>query len=285
MPAYCGLPCTRWARAYFHFCRRSEARRWLRTCPSRPRPLPSAVGKRTHMFTRKSKRGFGPQRWPTQRFCCFLARSGGRTTLSSTCVVRPLVAQPCRQRYGHSLQVRVLSMYTWRARSAQRAYIRGCGAGWRRCEAPTLRAIGNAWPTSRRIGGAPNRCAYGCASVGGDDVVHYFACPVLRAVMLGSAARVPGWAHEEGRMRIVALTLPLSADQVVISGVWAYIAYAMFCDGRAREHPRSTEYFIVIARAEMRSLCTRVPIAHKALFSVDGGRHRLPRLRRGSLGL
>lgn len=34
----------------------------------------------------------------------------------------------------------------------------------------TLRAIGNAWPTSRRIGGAPGRCAYGCAAVGGDDI-------------------------------------------------------------------------------------------------------------------
>lgn len=148
----------------------------------------------------------------------------------------------------------------------------------------TLRAIGNAWPTSRRIGGAPNRCAYGCATVGGDDIAHYFACPLLRAVMFGSAARVPGWAHE-GHMRIVALTLPLSTDQVVISGVWAYIAYALFCDACARERPRSTEEFIVTARAEVRSLCTRVPIAHKALFSAEGGLHRLPRRRRGNLGL
>lgn len=96
---------------------------------------------------------------------------------------------------------------------------------------------------------------------------------------------MPGWAYE-GHMRIVALAVPLSIDQAVISGIWAYVAYTIFCDGRARERrPYHEGEFAQMASGAFRSLCTRVPTAHRALFGAGTGLHRIPRRRRGSLGL
>lgn len=42
-----------------------------------------------------------------------------------------------------------------------------------------FRLIGNAWPTSRRVGGGVGACRFGCMAVGGDDIRHYMACPRL----------------------------------------------------------------------------------------------------------
>lgn len=40
-----------------------------------------------------------------------------------------------------------------------------------------MRAIGNAWPTSRRILQRASSCLLGCMAVWGDDVRHYLLCP------------------------------------------------------------------------------------------------------------
>lgn len=48
--------------------------------------------------------------------------------------------------------------------------------------------IGNAWPTSHRSGGMPRRHAFGCNSLGGDDLRRYHWCPALYAAILGSRA-------------------------------------------------------------------------------------------------
>lgn len=68
----------------------------------------------------------------------------------------------------------------------------------------------------------------------------------------------------------------LSYDQVVISGVWVYVMYTLFCDGRARDGPHFGDEFVVTARASLRSLCTRVPMARRALYSDAVGLYRLP---------
>lgn len=117
-------------------------------------------------------------------------------------------------------------------------------------------------------GGTPGRCVYGCAAVGGDVVRHYFACPIFSGFMLQGPARTPGWMHE-GHMRIVSLTLPLSPNQDVLSGIWAYLACNLFCEGRARDRPYGGDELDVTARASLRSLCTRAPKVHRALYGED----------------
>lgn len=60
----------------------------------------------------------------------------------------------------------------------------------------TLRVVGNAWPTSRRIGGTPHGCAFGCAAVGGGDARHCIACPCFPDIRAQrECARAICWAN------------------------------------------------------------------------------------------
>ena len=44
-----------------------------------------------------------------------------------------------------------------------------------------VKSVCNAWPTSRRFGFVQSsHCLLGCYSVGGDDILHYPFCPVVR---------------------------------------------------------------------------------------------------------
>lgn len=129
-----------------------------------------------------------------------------------------------------------------------------------------LRVIGIPWPTSRRIGGMPLGCAFGCDIAGGDDLRKYASCLVLRACALGGCARAPCWGHE-GHFNFDVLAAPLAREHMVVSGMWAYIAYSLFPVSHGLLRPYNAGEFAATARAATRSLCSRAPVAHTALCS------------------
>lgn len=144
--------------------------------------------------------------------------------------------------------------------------------GVRLCESVTffiglakLRRIGNAWPTSRRMGGGAVSCRFGCMAVGGDDVRQYLRCPIVCACAQRYRAATPCWAIT-GQLRLALGVLPTTRRQTLADAVWTYLAYALFCGTHGRMRPYRPGEFRVVARAAVRSLCTLAPVSHPILF-------------------
>lgn len=50
----------------------------------------------------------------------------------------------------------------------------------------SMRALANAWCTSRRLSAEVGSCIWGCAAVGADDLCHYLACPLVFSLALAA---------------------------------------------------------------------------------------------------
>ena len=89
-----------------------------------------------------------------------------------------------------------------------------------------VKAVCNAWPTSRRYGhNIASRCRLGCFAVAGDDLRHYPFCPV-----------VGGFIRKEGDLDVclwfrnrslghLLLFHPVKFEAMVTSSLWADIIF------------------------------------------------------------
>lgn len=83
----------------------------------------------------------------------------------------------------------------------------------------TLRIIGNAWLTTRRMSRRPGGCVFGCMAVGGDCLRHYLGCPSVGRAIRRSRARPLCWIHT-GHIALATLVIPLPPEKVYRLGAW-----------------------------------------------------------------
>lgn len=94
--------------------------------------------------------------------------------------------------------------------------------------------------------------------MGGDDLQHYMACPMLGRFALHRRLQAPRWAGT-GHMQIVLMLLPLSEHDTCVSAVWLYIAHFLYRGARHDVRVWDAAFFESSARAAVRSTLARVP--------------------------
>lgn len=88
------------------------------------------------------------------------------------------------------------------------------------------------------------------------------------------------WGHwEKGRINLMVLMMPLTREQTVLTGRWAYLAYSLFRDSRGRMRPYSIGESAAGARATIRAHARRWLFGECATEALV-----VLRRRRGSLG-
>lgn len=121
-----------------------------------------------------------------------------------------------------------------------------------------LRAVANAWTTSRRMSHGATRCLWGCCAVGGDGLQHYVSCPLLARFAQHPRLQPPRWAGN-GHMQIVLMVLPLSEFDTCVSAVWMYLAHLLHAGARRDSRIWDASFFETSARAVGRSTVTSLP--------------------------
>lgn len=129
------------------------------------------------------------------------------------------------------------------------------------------RTLANGWCTSRRMSAEPRGCLWGCAAVGGDDLRHYLACPILARFAGHGRRRPPPWSGT-GNMRVALHMLPMNRSDVLLSVCWLYVAYRAHTSARHLGRAASPEQAGRIFRAVVRSVAARSPVARAILTSA-----------------
>eukprot|EP00959_Pyramimonas_sp_CCMP1952_P276105 5771336-Pyramimonas_sp.AAC.1 len=76
-----------------------------------------------------------------------------------------------------------------------------------------LKTLCNAWATSRRFRAGRAGCRFGCYAVGGDDILHYFACPNLVPRVRECLPRLPPcWGTDPISSFVLALVPLIDSD-------------------------------------------------------------------------
>lgn len=128
----------------------------------------------------------------------------------------------------------------------------------------TLRIVGNAWLTSRRMSRRPATCCVVFAAVGGDCLRHYIGCPRLASAIRASRAHPPCWVHS-GSMRLATFLAPAPPAEVLRVGVWNYVAHLAYSSARRYARPATEDEVQGLVRTAIRSTFVRAPGA-RAIF-------------------
>jgi len=86
--------------------------------------------------------------------------------------------------------------------------------------ASVLRAVCNAWTTSRRFRGSSPHCRLGCQAVGGDDIRHYPYCPVFLNYIERHAALADCSWVATGSLSYFMLLHEAFIDDLIRTAVW-----------------------------------------------------------------
>lgn len=125
-----------------------------------------------------------------------------------------------------------------------------------------LRVVGNAWPTTRRIGGMPCGCALGCTAVGGDDIRHQLCCPTFRATILATRAIAPPSVVAD-KLELALFVHPLSCVDALRTSVWMYAVSSMVRAARATITALTAARSSRTLCAQRFALWARAPLAHR----------------------
>eukprot|EP00959_Pyramimonas_sp_CCMP1952_P096279 2012957-Pyramimonas_sp.AAC.1 len=130
------------------------------------------------------------------------------------------------------------------------------------CAIATLKALVNAWPTSRRYRQGAQARRFGCHAVGGDSVEHYVSCPIIRPVLTRCLPFLPAeWGDGDHLSALFFADLPCPSKSRICSIAIAFdLLFSAFNSLRTR-HIVSSEVGARALESRLRALCTSSRVA------------------------
>lgn len=111
----------------------------------------------------------------------------------------------------------------------------------------------------------PRGCALGYAAVGENNIHHYLYCPLLRPAILASRAIAPPLVVADG-FELAFFAHPVTHIDTLRIVAWVYAVYSVVCAACHSGRPYRRDALAHVLRAAVRSLSSRVHLAHRLLF-------------------